>query len=110
MWLRAFSSPPDRPPSRRDAQALIDGCLAELQADRMVMGHTVQSRINAALGGKAWRVDIGASKGVAGGTPEVLEVVSQGDNGEEVVSILTQRGRIPSRERQVEHYTANLYS
>jgi hypothetical protein len=31
---------------------------------RMVMGHTPQSHINAALKGKAWRIDMGASKGV----------------------------------------------
>ena len=101
VWMRDYSVPPNRP-GRPQAQRLLETCLAELQADRMVMGHTVQSRINAAFHGKAWRVDIGASQGVAGGTPEVLEVVAQA-NGEEDVSILTTRGRIPEAERHVEN-------
>lgn len=75
----------------------------------MVMGHTVQSRINAALGGKAWRVDIGASKGVASGTPEVLEVVRQPD-GAEVVSVLTKYGKIAEQERHVEQFAVNMFT
>ena len=77
--------------------------LAELDVDRMIMGHTPQNRINAALQGKAWRIDIGASRGISRmSTPkpvEVLEIVAL-ENGKEEVSILTESGRIPADERQ----------
>ena len=69
----------------------------------MVMGHTPQREINSALGGKAWRIDVGASQGVLGGTPEVLEIVHMGgENGEDRVNILTVEGdRIDGKERSV---------
>jgi hypothetical protein len=68
----------------------------------MVMGHTPQYKINSALGGRAWRIDVGASQGVMGGTPEVLEIIHGGDEGEDVVSVLTVDGRrIEGRERAV---------
>ena len=68
----------------------------------MVMGHTPQSQINAALKGKAWRIDVGASKGVMNGAPEVLEIIHEGgENGEDIINILTVDGdRIPGSERQ----------
>lgn len=99
LWMRDYSSPNDMPPKNVDAQKMINAALAKLDADRMVMGHTVQSQINGALNGKAWRVDVGASRGVVAGTPEVLQV--QLVNGTEVVSILTKSGKVPSSERQV---------
>ncbi|KAL3780859.1 hypothetical protein HJC23_001592 [Cyclotella cryptica] len=69
----------------------------------MVMGHTPQNRINSALGGRAWRIDVGASAGVMGGTPEVLEIIHEGgEDGEDLVSVLTVDGRrIEGRERAV---------
>jgi hypothetical protein len=98
VWMRDYSNPPDAPSS---AVKMLDDCLAELNADRMVVGHTVQRHINAAMNGKAWRIDVGASKGVASGTPEVLEVVRDGD--EEIVSVLTKNhGKIPAAERLVD--------
>ena len=68
---------------------------------RMVMGHTPQHKINSALQGKAWRIDVGASSGVMGGTPEVLEIIHMGgENGEDIVNILTVEGkRIDGKER-----------
>jgi hypothetical protein len=106
VWMRDYSIPPNRP-GRPQAQRLLNQCLTELQADRMVVGHTVQSRINAAFHGKAWRVDTGASQGVAGGTLEILEVVAQ-SNGDESVSILTERGRIPAAYRFVENIASSF--
>jgi hypothetical protein len=99
VWMRDYSSPNDMPPKNPDAQKMIDAALTKLDADRMVMGHTVQSEINGALNGKAWRVDVGASRGVMAGTPEVLQV--QLVNGTEVVSILTKNGKVAASERQV---------
>ena len=101
VWMRDYSDPNDKPPRNPKAQQMIDATLFHLQADRMVMGHTVQREINAALQGKAWRVDVGASRGVMSGTPEVLEVVLQ--DGKEVVSVLTRRGKVPGDERRVEN-------
>jgi len=103
VWMRDYSSPSDAAPRSPKAQKMIDDCLAEVGAQRMVMGHTPQSQINAALNGKAWRVDVGASKGVLNGTPEVLEIIHEGgENGEDVISIITVDGdRIPGAERQI---------
>ena len=69
----------------------------------MVMGHTPQNKINSALDGKAWRIDVGASKGVMGGTPEVLEIIHEGgENDEDIVNILTENGeRICGKDRSV---------
>ena len=68
----------------------------------MVMGHTPQKQINAALKGKAWRIDVGASRGVMNGTPEVLEIIHGGEDEEDEVWILTKDGqRVPGSHRQV---------
>ena len=79
--------------------------LKESGADvqRMVMGHTPQMKINSALDGKAWRIDVGASKGVMGGTPEALEIIHMGGkDDEDIVNILTVDGkRISGNERMV---------
>eukprot|EP00547_Thalassionema_nitzschioides_P000137 CAMPEP_0194212568 /NCGR_PEP_ID=MMETSP0156-20130528/12600_1 /TAXON_ID=33649 /ORGANISM="Thalassionema nitzschioides, Strain L26-B" /LENGTH=411 /DNA_ID=CAMNT_0038940427 /DNA_START=202 /DNA_END=1440 /DNA_ORIENTATION=- len=110
VWMRTYSYPPNVPPRQSEkAQAILDEVLTTLDADRMVVGHTVQNQINAALRGKVWRVDVGASRGVSGGTPEVLEIVKQPDGGEEV-SILTERGRIPQKDREVSEEAAILKS
>lgn len=103
VWMRDYSSPSDSIPRSPKAQQMIDDCLAEIGhgVERMVMGHTPQNQINAALKGKAWRIDVGASRGVMNGTPEVLEIIHQGgENDEDIISILTVEGdRIPASER-----------
>ena len=52
-------------------------------AKRMVMGHTIQSGINAACDGQAIRIDVGMSRGCGNGSVEVLEIR---DDGKEVCS------------------------
>lgn len=99
VWMRDYSSPNDQPPKNPKAQSMIDAALKELECDRMVMGHTIQRQINCALDGKAWRIDVGMSRGVVSGTPEVLEVMVV--NGAEVVSILTSDGKIPGDDRHI---------
>lgn len=104
VWMRDYSSPGDGPPSNPAAGGTMGEALDELGmgVQRMVMGHTPQKRINAALGGRAWRVDVGASRGVMGGTPEVLEIIHGGEGKEDVVTVLTMSGdRIPSSDRQI---------
>jgi len=98
IWMRDYSFPHDAHPKNPDAQSMIDGALRMVDCDRMVMGHTVQRRINNALEGKAWRVDVGVSRGVVGGVPEVLEIVKV--NGEELVSVLTPAGKLLPEERR----------
>ena len=100
VWMRDYSYPCDVEPLDPQAQKRLDSALFVAGADRMVVGHTVQSMgINAALNNKVWRVDVGASRGVMSGTPEVLEVTKQ--NGREVVSVLTSHeGRLAGSERQ----------
>mmetsp|Transcript_34869 Transcript_34869/g.100381 ORF Transcript_34869/g.100381 Transcript_34869/m.100381 type:complete len:528 (-) Transcript_34869:44-1627(-) len=100
IWMRDYSSPADGPPKNQDAESMIDKALEAIgDCDRMVMGHTVQSQINAAFEGKAYRIDVGASQGVIGGRPEVLEIVNK--NGTEEVAVLTKYGRVPGHERHI---------
>jgi hypothetical protein len=99
VWMRAYSAPNDAPPKNPKAQQMIDAALFHCQGERMVMGHTVQRKINGALNGRAWRIDVGASRGVMGGQPEILEVSME--NGKEVVSILTKTEKIPASARLV---------
>ena len=99
IWMRNYSSPPNQEPRKKESsQKMLEDALGTVGADRLVMGHTVQKQINSALGGRAWRIDVGASKGVEGGTPEVLEVRKQGDD--EIVSVLTPTGAKTDRDRQ----------
>lgn len=109
VWMRDYSSPADTVPKQpQRAQMMINECLEELSSDlgeeveRMVMGHTPQSKINSALQDRAWRIDVGASKGVMNGTPEVLEIIHRGgENDQDIINILTVEGsRIPAMERQ----------
>ncbi len=104
VWMRDYSSPADTAPKAPRAQQMIEECLDAIGNDvkRMVIGHTPQRQINAALKGKAWRIDVGASKGVMNGTPEVLEIIHEGgDDGEDIINILTVGGhRVPGSERQ----------
>jgi hypothetical protein len=99
LWMRDYSSPANRPPKNPEAMSMIDRALEELDCDRMVMGHTVQAEINAALDGKAWRIDVGASRGVRGGNAEVLEILKT--NGTEAVSVLTRYTKVPGENRHV---------
>lgn len=94
VWMRNYSSPNDAVPKDPRAQQLIDEALEQIGqgVERMVMGHTPQHRINAALKGKAWRVDVGASRGVMAGKPEVLEIIHGGEGEGDVISILTLSG------------------
>jgi hypothetical protein len=101
IWMRDYSSPHDQPPKNPNAQRMIDEALAAIDADRMVMGHTIQRQINGALDGKAWRVDVGASRGCLAGTPEVLEVTRDPSTGQEKVSILTMNGSVAAEERLI---------
>jgi hypothetical protein len=110
IWMRDYSSPHDQNPKDPDAaQAMIDETLNMLNAERMVMGHTIQRHINCALNGKAWRVDVGASRGCINGSPEVLEIARVCTTAqyygkgscEERISILTKDGRVPADQRAV---------
>jgi len=101
VWMRDYSSPNDKTPSNPRAQYMIDEMLQEVGQDvqRIVMGHTPQANINSALRGKAWRIDVGASKGVMGGVTEVLEII-HGDDEDDQLNILSPIGQqISGRER-----------
>ena len=95
IWMRDYSNfQPDA-----QAQQLLDRALDAVGDDvhRMVMGHTPQPRINSALQAKAWRIDVGVSRGMGQGTPEVLEII-HGEEQDEL-TVLTAKGRIPAENR-----------
>lgn len=98
VWMRDYSQPNDSPPRNPKAQQMMDSVLRQVNCHRMVMGHTPQFKINAALQGQAWRIDVGASEGVMGGTPEVLEIIHGSETDQ--VNILTKSGKVPANERQ----------
>jgi hypothetical protein len=71
VWTRLYSAEPDAA-----ACAQLRRVLAALGADRMVVGHTPQSRgISAACGGQVWRIDTGMSH-FYGGPLQLLEIES----------------------------------
>lgn len=68
IWTRAYSNlqqPPDC--------ALLHQTLEQFNARYLVVGHTVQPRINGACNGHLWRIDVGLSRGY-GGPIQVLEI------------------------------------
>eukprot|EP00242_Pyramimonas_sp_CCMP2087_P005255 CAMPEP_0198199752 /NCGR_PEP_ID=MMETSP1445-20131203/2930_1 /TAXON_ID=36898 /ORGANISM="Pyramimonas sp., Strain CCMP2087" /LENGTH=443 /DNA_ID=CAMNT_0043869643 /DNA_START=195 /DNA_END=1526 /DNA_ORIENTATION=+ len=77
-WSEEFITRQKRVIGCIELQAVLQGVSDEVgrPVTRMVMGHTVQRQgINQEYRGMAWRIDVGASRGVAGASPEVLEVV-----------------------------------
>ncbi len=69
VWTRLYSSAPDSA-----ACDTLNAVLMELDADRMVVGHTVQEGgITAYCGGAVWCIDVGMAA-YYGGSPEVLEI------------------------------------
>jgi hypothetical protein len=72
VWSRHYSDQPDEADCK-----LLDETLRLLGVKRMVVGHTVQRRINPACGGKVWRIDVGMSAHY-GGSPQVLELTKEG--------------------------------
>jgi hypothetical protein len=68
LWIRDYSD------ETGGAQCRTLGAVLEaLDADRMVVAHTVQDEINAACQDRVWRVDVGLAD-YYGGTTQVLEI------------------------------------
>lgn len=69
QWTRLYSSEPDSL-----SCDVLGQVLERLDAERMVMGHTVQKDgIDSVCGGRGWRIDVGMSAHY-GGPVEVLEI------------------------------------
>ena len=78
LWMRDLSSPPMTEPSPR-ACAELQQALAKLGARRLVVGHTVQPRINCACDCSVWRIDVGLSAAMdADSVPQALEITRDG--------------------------------
>ena len=75
VWDRTYSE--DELPEEQ-ACAILDEALALLDADRMVVAHTVQDNINSICDGRVWRIDTGMS-GYYGGVIEALEIIDDSD-------------------------------
>lgn len=71
-WDRTYSS--NRPLPEETICATAKNVLDQLGAERMVMGHTVQTHINAFCDGMIVRIDIGMAE-YYGGAIEVLEII-----------------------------------
>ena len=70
VWLRRFSDGPDC-----DCGHLEEVLSSIPGVKRMVMGHTIQQRINGVCDNQAIRVDVGLSRGCTDGLPEILEIL-----------------------------------
>jgi len=71
VWTRLYSAADELP---AETCAQLKQVLAELGADRMVVGHTPQARgIDAACGDRVWRIDTGMSRHY-GGPVQWLEI------------------------------------
>jgi hypothetical protein len=84
LWMRDLSSPPMGDPGKRTCEEL-EQVLANLGARRLVVGHTVQPRINCACDCSVYRIDVGMSNAMGGAMPQALEISRGG-----VVRILTE--------------------
>lgn len=72
VWDRTYSD--DDPDEIVDDRcAILDEALAALDADRIVVAHTVQDSINAICDERAWRIDTGMAAYYGGGI-EALEI------------------------------------
>jgi len=72
VWARDYSH---EDASRCDCDALQKALAGVPGAERVVVGHTIQSSgINSACGGRVLRIDVGLSIGCGDGAPEVLEI------------------------------------
>lgn len=78
-WVRTYSQYTDEAGCEMLAKTL-----ALLGAERMIVGHTVQSTINSACSGMVWRIDTGMSRFYYGGPVEILVIE------DENIKILTQ--------------------
>lgn len=70
LWMRFYSwgTPAD------EVCDELASTLAWVDADRVVVGHTVQKTINAACDGLVWRIDVGLSLHYGSRGPEVLVI------------------------------------
>ena len=105
IWMRDYSMPANASPSS-SKQKMIEDALHQIGngVERIVMGHTVQENINVALKGRAFRIDVGASRGIKGGRVEVLEIIHNGEDEDCTIHVLGEGGRIPVQDRHVLDY------
>eukprot|EP00293_Proteomonas_sulcata_P008995 CAMPEP_0184306470 /NCGR_PEP_ID=MMETSP1049-20130417/15461_1 /TAXON_ID=77928 /ORGANISM="Proteomonas sulcata, Strain CCMP704" /LENGTH=501 /DNA_ID=CAMNT_0026618741 /DNA_START=277 /DNA_END=1782 /DNA_ORIENTATION=+ len=94
VWARLYSVPQPK----ESTQGELEAVLGQLNARRMVVGHTPQLRgINAVVsdnGYEVWRTDTGMSQGMMSGPLECLEILGDGR-----VHILTKDGVVPAANR-----------
>eukprot|EP00301_Raphidiophrys_heterophryoidea_P010606 c15788_g1_i1.p1 GENE.c15788_g1_i1~~c15788_g1_i1.p1 ORF type:complete len:393 (-),score=95.20 c15788_g1_i1:51-1187(-) len=71
VWSRKFSNP-DEACDCRTLASVLD----TIGAKSMIVGHSIQDRINSACDGRVIRIDVGMSKGCSNSAPQVLEIVN----------------------------------
>lgn len=92
IWMRDYSRPALRS-SSAECRMLAD-TLKLFGVKRMIVGHTPQAEgINAACGGRVWRIDTGMSQAY-GGVPEAIEISRRGH-----IKIHTLKGTVQGSAR-----------
>ena len=78
VWTREYGGKDAGVKYEAEACRRLKSALAltsDPEAKRLVIGHTPQTTgVNSGCKGAVWRVDVGASRGIYGGTVEVLEI------------------------------------
>ncbi|KAK3242042.1 hypothetical protein CYMTET_48246 [Cymbomonas tetramitiformis] len=76
VWNRSYGGESAELYGANGACSRLDIVLKETQAKRMVIGHTPQAiGANAECSSKLWRIDVGASRGIMGAPPQVIEIM-----------------------------------
>ena len=77
VWTREYGGADAGQTSEAAACRRLEKALDATGAKRIVIGHTPQQKgVNSGCGGKVWRADVGASRGIYGNTPQVIEIVN----------------------------------
>jgi len=71
FWTRIYSDPSQNPSK---ALQSLKYSLNKWKASALVVGHTVQNKINSAYGGRLWKIDTGMSAAFPGGKIQILEI------------------------------------
>ena len=77
VWTREYGGADAGVTAEAAACRRLSNALEAAGAKRLVVGHTPQQKgINSGCGGKVWRTDVGASRGIYGNAPQVIEIVA----------------------------------
>lgn len=114
VWIRDYSNVRFSDTSRKVAEMVVaemaDAVLAQLDVDRMVVGHTVQpDGVNSVLDEKVWRVDVGDGYNNRDTTPWKRPSVIEDDQRVYAVALEVTQGTEPAAGEQTKIVSRQKY-